>query len=213
MDNWQKRKILHIFTGPIYLISWPLFSNGTKGSLFAMLVPLVMTLKFVLVGLGIIKDVDMVNTSARTGRREELLKGPFLYGIIFILSTIFFWKTTSGIIYLFTLCFGDGMAEIIGRAYGRGNSLPWSPRKSFAGLFAFIISSYFATMIFLYAYGPVLFRDSPHELEELSSLPSRLIWVSVVAGLVETLPVEDVDNVSVFLSVAVFEGIRKALLA
>ncbi len=209
IPSWQQRKLLHIFTGPIFILTWPLFSNHLEGSIAAALVPGVMTLKFILVGLGLWKDEDMIRMSSRSGKREELLRGPTLYGIIFVLSTIIFWKTVSGIVYLFILCFGDGMAEVSGRMFGSSNPLFWSKRKSWAGFLGFQVFAYLATYLFLLFYGGMLFKTLPEQLVEVGRLRIRLLYDVMVAAVVETFPVEDIDNVTVFFSVAIFDIFSK----
>ena len=42
--------------------------------------PLAITIKFGLIGLGILPDEKTVRSMSRTGRASELLKGPLLYG-------------------------------------------------------------------------------------------------------------------------------------
>jgi uncharacterized protein (TIGR00297 family) len=37
------------------------------------------------------------------------------------------------------LAFGDGMAAIVGQTMGRGNPLPWNPKKSWAGTLAYAV--------------------------------------------------------------------------
>lgn len=210
IPSWQQRKLLHIFTGPIFIITWPLFSNDFHGSIAAAMVPACMTLKFVFVGLGLLKDDDMIRMSSRSGKREELLRGPTLYGIIFILSSMIFWKSVNGIVYLFILCFGDGMAEVTGRLLGQSNPLFWSRRKSWAGFLGFQVFSYLATYFFLSYYGKILFQSQPEELKELGELKVRLMYDVMIAAVVETIPVEDIDNVTVFLSVAIFDFYYKS---
>jgi dolichol kinase len=207
LPSWQQRKLLHILTGPIFILTWPLFSDNVTGSIYAATVPAIMTLKFLLVGAGLLEDPDMVNTSSRSGKKEELLKGPVCYGIVFIFSTYLYWKSISGVIYLFILCFGDGMAEVFGRYFGSSNPLPWSPRKSFAGLLGFIISSYFVTYLFIGYYGSFLFH--PHPSYETANLTNRLLCDVIIGGLVETLPIADYDNIIVFLTVAIFDNITR----
>ena len=34
---------------------------------------------------------------SRSGDRRELLRGPLVYGIIFILSTLFYWRQLTGV--------------------------------------------------------------------------------------------------------------------
>lgn len=52
----------------------------------------------------------------RDGNRKELLRGPFLYGIVHAVATVIFWRDSpDGILALSVLCGGDGLAEVIGR--------------------------------------------------------------------------------------------------
>lgn len=198
LSAWRRRKLLHILTGPIFILTWPLFTNTVEGSHFAAAVPAVMTLKFFLIGAGYLKDPDTVNSACRSGKREELLKGPLLYGIIFILSTVMYWKQLRGVLCLFVLCFGDGFAEICGRSFGRDNKIPWCKDKSFAGTLGFIGVSTLFTVLFIRHFGHSVLLSS----ETVGSgcfLLSRVLFVSVVAGVVETLPIPEVDNVTIFV--------------
>jgi dolichol kinase len=53
---------------------------------------------------------------SRSGSRTELLKGPFYYGVVHVLSALIFWtETPTGLIAMITLCFGDGVADMAGR--------------------------------------------------------------------------------------------------
>ncbi len=66
----------------------------------------------------------------RSGRREELLKGPVAYGIIHGLAAILFWRHSAvGVATIAFLCVGDGLAEMVGTRFGSGNPLPNNPRK------------------------------------------------------------------------------------
>lgn len=47
------------------------------------------------------------------------------------------------------LAFGDGMAAVVGGALGRGNPLPWNPRKSWAGSFSYFLFGGAAAAILL----------------------------------------------------------------
>lgn len=198
LQAWQRRKLLHIFTGPLFIFTWPLFSDNMSGACSASLLPLGMTLKFLLVGLGWLKDDDTVLSASRTGKSSELLKGPCLYGTIFLLSTLLFWKSIQAVLCLLILCFGDGFAEIIGRRFGDGNRLFWSPKKSLAGYAAFVASSTISIYLMISYFGIYIFPL--HELQRYeSNLLYRVLFDSILAGLVESLPVEDIDNLMVFL--------------
>ncbi len=127
------RKLIHIGTGPIFVICWLLFNDASYTRWLAALVPLSITIQFALVGLGIMKDEGAVQGMSRTGDPREILRGPLYYGIVFVLLTLFFWKDSPiGIVALMMLCGGDGLAEILGRNYGK-TRLPWNKGKSWIG--------------------------------------------------------------------------------
>ena len=142
LSSTDARKIMHIGCGPVFLLCWPLYnSSNLISGVLAALAPLSITLVFTLIGLGYIKDETTVNSMSRSGRRQELLKGPLAYGLSISLLTIFFWRDLTALIPIICLCGGDGFADIIGRRFGKGNTIPWSPRKSFAGSSGFIFGS------------------------------------------------------------------------
>jgi dolichol kinase len=52
----------------------------------------------------------------RSGRREELLRGPLLYAAVHVAVTLLCWRhSPGGILALSVLCGGDGLAEVVGR--------------------------------------------------------------------------------------------------
>lgn len=51
------RKIIHIGTGPLFIATWPLFSEASSARYMAALVPLSICLQFAAVGLGFLKYV------------------------------------------------------------------------------------------------------------------------------------------------------------
>lgn len=219
--NWQRRKVLHIFTGPIFLLTWSLFSYSTKGAFYAALVPGIMTLKFLLIGLGLFPDEDTVLSASRSGKRQELLRGPLFYGIIFTRTTYWYWKGIRAVLCLLILCFGDGFAEIFGKQFGQRHKLPWSPKKSYAGCIGFVLCSTGSIILFLSLFRDQLFPSHPQhfsdgihrmsasmdvfyqeaeEVRDFFPLLIRILINCVMAALVESLPIDDFDNVTVFLA-------------
>ena len=125
------RKIIHIGTGPIYVLCWLLFPDNPNNRYLAALVPFAITVQFALVGLGIIKDQAAVDAMSRSGDRKEILRGPLFYGIVFVILTIIYWVDSPiGIVALMLLCGGDGLAEIVGRRF-KSKTLPWSANKTY----------------------------------------------------------------------------------
>ena len=53
----------------------------------------------------------------RTGRREELLRGPLFYAVVHVAVTLLCWRhSPAGALALSVLCGGDGLAEVVGRS-------------------------------------------------------------------------------------------------
>ncbi len=188
------RKIIHIGTGPLYVLCWLLFPNMIASRFVAALIPLAITAQFFLVGTGLIKDEAAVRAMSRTGDRREILSGPLYYGIVFVLLTLIYWKTSPiGIVALMLLCGGDGLADIAGRRFGTIR-LPWSPEKSLFGTIAMFLGGFVFAFLILGIY--ILAGALPGPF---SVYIPGLIVISVAGALVESLPLKNIDNLTVTL--------------
>ncbi len=189
------RKLIHIGTGPIFVLCWLMFPDRPEARWLAALVPLMIVLQFALVGLGVIKDEAAVQAMSRTGNPREILRGPLYYGIAFVILTIVFWKNSPiGMTSLMLMCGGDGLADIVGR---RVNSLklPWGGEKSLAGSLSFLVGGWLMSAFILFIYVSVgVFSTS------FSNDLIPLTIVAVVGTLVESLPLKDVDNITVTIA-------------
>lgn len=56
LTSVQSRKVVHILTGPLYIALWPIYSNDPEAKFICAIVPLVVTLRFALIGLGLKKS-------------------------------------------------------------------------------------------------------------------------------------------------------------
>lgn len=189
------RKIIHSGTGPIFVACWLLFNNTPPARYLAALVPFVITIQFILVGTGVIKDQSAVKAMSRSGDRGEILRGPLYYGLVFVLLTIIYWYDTPvGIVALMLMCGGDGLAEIIGRRFGK-TRLPWNRSKSWAGSLAMFLGGwgFSLAILALYIFGGIYPGT-------LSTYLLPLLLIALVGALVETLPLKDIDNITITLS-------------
>lgn len=108
VESRLSRKIIHIGTGPIFVLCWLLFRDTPDARWLAALVPFAITLQFALVGMGVIKDEAAVQAMSRTGDRREILRGPLYYGIVFVLMTLVYWKDApTGIVPACRDCCSD----------------------------------------------------------------------------------------------------------
>ncbi|MBI3167593.1 MAG: phosphatidate cytidylyltransferase, partial [Chloroflexi bacterium] len=134
IESKLSRKLIHIGTGPIFVLCWFLFDDVPSARWLAALVPFAITAQFALIGFGVIKDKASVDAMSRTGDPKEILRGPLYYGIMFVVLTLVYWKDSPiGIIALMMMCGGDGIADIFGRRIP-SPKLPWSKEKSVAGM-------------------------------------------------------------------------------
>lgn len=200
IDGKLSRKIIHIGTGPFFVLCWLFFQDAPYTRYLAALVPFAITVQFALVGLGIWRDPAAVEAMSRSGDRREILRGPLFYGIVFVVLTILYWKDSPiGITALMLLCGGDGLADVVGKRQPSA-PLPWSPRKTWAGTFAMFAGGWLLSVIILgiyYALG--VFSGS-----FLAILPAVTI-IALAGTAVESLPLRDLDNLTVPL-VAVLLG-------
>jgi phytol kinase len=193
------RKLIHILTGPLFVLCWLLFPDDVWYSRWlAALVPLLFTVQFALIGLGVIKDEASVKAMSRSGDRREILKGPLFYGIIFVVMTLVYWKGSPiGMTALMLMCGGDGLADIMGRGL-KSPKLPWSKEKSWFGSLGMLLGGWVLTLLILGIY--VLVGATGFGPFVAYLLPISVI--AFAATLVESLPLRDVDNITVTLVAA-----------
>ncbi len=195
IDSKTSRKLIHIGTGPIFVLCWLMFPSQPISRWLAALVPLMITIQFALVGTGILKDEAAVKAMSRTGDRREILRGPLFYGLVFVAITLIYWKDSLiGIPALMMLCGGDGIADIAGRRIPSAR-LSWSPDKSLAGTLSVFAGGWVMTIFVFATYvwagvfaGPITRYLLP------------ITWIALAAMLVESLPFKDIDNITIALA-------------
>jgi phytol kinase len=198
IESHLSRKIIHIGTGPLFVLCWLLFNADPINKYLAALVPLAFTLQFLLIGTGIIKDEASIKAMSRSGDRREILRGPLYYGIIFVLLTIIFWKNSPiGIIGLMLMCGGDGLADIFGRQWGI-QKLPWNKGKSWAGSLGMFLGGWLFSLMIVWIFTAAGAFSLPIQTY---LLPITII--AIIGTLVESLPLKDIDNINVTLSAVI----------
>lgn len=198
VSSHLSRKIIHMGTGPFFVLTWLLFTDAPSSRYLAALVPLAITFQFFLVGSGVIKDEAAVRAMSRSGDRREILRGPLFYGIIFVLLTIVYWKDSPiGIIALMLMCGGDGLADIFGRRFGKVR-LPWNREKSWMGSAGMFLGGWVFAIVIMAVYVSVDIFTPP-----LSAYLWIISLIALVGTLVESLPFKDIDNITVTLTAVV----------
>ena len=198
IESRLSRKLIHIGTGPIFVLCWLFFPNAPEARWLAALVPFAITVQFALVGLGIMKDEASVKAMSRTGDRREILRGPLFYGIMFVVLTIVFWKDSPvGMTALMIMCGGDGIADLVGRYYN-SNKLPHNPSKTVAGSVSVFFGGWLLSAFILAIYvGAGVFA------KPFTAYLMPLTIVALVSMLIESLPFRDIDNITVALAATV----------
>lgn len=163
---------------------------------------------FALVGKTALPDfLSLVPAATRNGRYQELLKGPFFYGVMHSIIAVMAWQHPAGVMAVSTLCGGDGLAELVGSSVASAR-LPWNKEKSLAGSAAcwfggwamgFLLIKYFA------ASSSVLVNSAAW-LSWQSRLNRKLAVCALLGAVVESMPLpgEGVDNIVVPISTLVF---------
>lgn len=197
IESKLSRKFIHIGTGPIFVSCWLMFPDVAIARYLAALVPLLITVQFILVGTGIMKDDAAVQAMTRTGNPREILRGPLFYGIMFVVLTVVYWKDSPiGITALMMMCGGDGIADIVGRRI-KSPKLFWSKEKSIAGSLSVFGGGALLTMLILFIYVSVGVFPSP-----FNEYLSPILWVALGGMLIESLPFKDVDNITLTIVTA-----------
>lgn len=186
------RKIIHMGTGPIFVLCWLLFPEVQYARYLAALVPLGITAQFLLVGLGAIKDQASVDAMSRNGDPREILKGPLYYGLVFVVLALLYWRDSMvGIVALMLLCGGDGLADIVGKKMGKMR-IPWSKEKSIQGSIAMFVGGWTMTLGVLFVY----IRSGIFDVA-FGSLLAPVTLIALAGTLMESLPFKDIDNITV----------------
>lgn len=192
IESRLSRKIIHIGTGPIFVLCWLLFKDTPSARFLAALIPLLITTQFFLIGIGVIKDEPSVKAMSRSGNRREILYGPLIYGITFVLLTTIYWYDSPiGMIALMVLCGGDGLAEIIGSRFGK-SKLPWSNTKSWVGSLGMLLGGWLFSFIVILVFISLNKFSNP-----LVNFILPITIINLAATLTESLPIKDFDNLSI----------------
>ncbi|KNA09373.1 hypothetical protein SOVF_154170 [Spinacia oleracea] len=189
LDSRLYRKLVHISIGLVFMLCWPLFSSGYRGAFLACLVPGLSAIRVLLIGLGICKGESTVKSLSRFGDYRGLLKGSFYYVSAISFACLVFWRTSP--IGIAAIC----MADIVGRRIGK-DKLPYNKNKSYAGSIAMATAGFVASVGYMHYLSAFGF------MQENWGLVFRLLVVSLVSSVVESLPISTQldDNLTVPLA-------------
>ena len=196
----DSRKIIHTLSAPLFMVFWPLFSGAGGARIFAGIVPLANAVRLFIAATGSEDEEELASAVSRSGDAKEALSGPFVYVLVLLASVLAFWRDGyAGIIASSTMAAGDGLADLVGRRYGKNNKWFFSKDKSIAGSLAFFVgaSSCSIALTWWFAYTGTLVPSM-----EFSDIAIRIVIISAISAIVELIPLVD-DNWSVPLTGAI----------
>jgi len=198
------RKFVHIFAGPVFVVTWMLFSGEIISHYVAVIVPLLFVLQFITIGMGVIKNESFVASMSRSGDPRELLQGTLYYSVVMLLMTWFwFYVPSTGIgnanptalLLIGCISGGDGLADIIGRKFGKKKIGLKGSEKTIIGSIGMLVGSILVSSILVLIFS----LEVPQFDILILILP--IIVVSIVATIVEAVSPKGTDNFTVFLAV------------
>lgn len=142
------RKVFHVTCGPAFVALWPLYSNSPTARVTAASVPLLFVTILVISSLSANVNAPgprgmLARMLSRGENSRDALQGPLYYTFVLLGLTLLLFKSVIAAIAVTQLCFGDAMAEIIGRRFGATLhwDLPGTGNKTVAGSLAFVLAA------------------------------------------------------------------------
>ncbi len=180
------RKIVHIAAGS-WLIFWPLFDISDWTKYLNIAPALLWTVLLLVKGFTAKPDDKAIKTMTRTGDRGELLKGPLYFTMVMNIAGTFLLYSPASIAAMGFLGWGDGMAPVIGKKFGKHKYNVIS-EKSFEGSLAFFVFGLLGAFFF----NLILLGKADFEF---------LLICAFITTIVEGLSPKDFDNILIPLSV------------
>jgi dolichol kinase len=141
------RKIIHTGTGPMFVLGWAFFSDSPYAILTACAVPVINLTRLWLASRESTtrsQNSEVVLALSRSGKAGEVAKGPFYYTLVLLLSTVFSFRCLPGAIAVCQMAVGDGLADIIGRRFGK-TKWGFVKNKTIEGSAAFLVGAFIAS--------------------------------------------------------------------
>jgi dolichol kinase len=183
------RKLLHVVTAPVFMLTTPLYSRAPTARLFAAAVPAIFAVRLRRAARRTSADALGGAVARVQGNVAEAAGGPLFYAVAVSSLVLVAWRERSSMyIAVGALAFGDGAADVFGSTFPVASwPLPkqW-PRKSVGGTAAFVACGTAGSLGLtrLMEWGGIL------TLTQRISAQAVLAVVTMSAA-VELLPLED----------------------
>ncbi len=180
------RKIVHMWAGGL-VIFW-FFYTTPWGKYIFMATPAIWVILLILTALTKDEEDPTVKSMTRTGNPRELLLGVMFFPLMLIILTFLGYRSFAGVAAIASVGFGDGIAPIVGKYWGKHRYKLLGREKSLEGS----LGVFLATLIGSLILGMVFFHN-PYFLKSLIA--------SLIATILEAISPRDVDNFIVPLGV------------
>jgi dolichol kinase len=145
-----------------------------------------------------VKDSEkfsVVKSMSRENDRSELARGPLIYSLVMIFSAVFGWRCSpEAIVTICALCVGDGLADPIGRRFGKNKLYPGSKKSWEGSIFGMFLGSWISSWFFL-----TLFAHFGY-FSPLVANGMKLAVISLACTLIEAIPTAEIDNLTIPLT-------------
>lgn len=182
-ENEIVRKIVHIGTGNVVLIAWLLNIPAIVGIVASILASFITLLSYI---FPILPGINSVG-------RQSL--GTFFYAVSIGILVAIFWNLQQpqyAAIGILTMAWGDGMAALIGRRFGKHKYQLFGSNKSWEGSLTMNFMSLLVCILILLAT-----QGNSWQIWLISMV------VAIVATALETISFLGVDNLTVPIGSAV----------
>ena len=146
-DSEIKRKVVHIGTGNVILLAWLLHIPAWVGITASILASAVTLLSY---KFPVLPGINSVG-------RQSL--GTFFYAVSIGLLIAWFWPLQQpqyAVLGVLVMTWGDGLAALIGKRFGKHPYQLWGMKKSWEGSLTMAVVSYVvSSLIFMGVYGNV----------------------------------------------------------
>ena len=180
------RKIVHMWAGGL-VIFW-FFYTTSWGEYIFLITPAIWVLLLVLTALTKDENDPTVKSMTRTGNPKELLLGVMFFPLMLMIMTILAYRTFAGMVAIVSVGFGDGIAPLFGKYFGKHRYKLLGREKSIEGSLGVFLATLIGSMIL----GFIFFSNT--------YLIFSLV-AATTATILEAISPRDVDNFIVPLGV------------
>jgi phytol kinase len=208
------RKLVHTLVAPVFILTWPLYTGTALSRYFAAVVPLMFVALFYAIGSGVMKNEAFVNSMSRSGDASELLKGTLYYSILVLLVTLLWFyapatglafATPNAIMVMGCLAGGDGLADMVGRRYGKRKYGFGGSEKSVEGSIGMLLGSIVFSLVLVWAVGLGV------PTWNVGAFVAPVLLFAVGATIIEGLSPKNMDNWTISIGVAAMMLIANAV--